>query len=292
MEITKNLRLRILGAGNVGMSIIQSFAQQGFVVTGIDVNEDVIHKGMKRVEKDLNRLVEKGKLADQDKKAISSRIRMTTDFGMTRDAEVVIEAIFEDIEVKKTIFQKLDDTVESPDALLLTNTSSLSVSEIAAATKRPARVAGMHFFNPVPLMKLVEVVRGVESSDDTIAKIVELTKLMGKVPIVCKDSPGFVVNRMMHCLILEACRIVEENVADLKDVDIGAKLGLGHPMGPFELMDFLDGLHLFRTVSEYLAKELNINRFSVPVWVKNYDRAGRTGRSAGKGFYDYTQNKK
>jgi 3-hydroxybutyryl-CoA dehydrogenase len=287
MEITKNLALRIVGAGNVGMSIIESFAQQGFQVVGIELNEDVIHKGMKRVEKNLDKLLAKGKLTDKDTKAILSRIKMTTDFGMVRDAEVVVEAVFEDIEVKKEMFQRLDKTVESKDALLLTNTSSLSISEIAAATKRPGRVAGMHFFNPVTVMKLVEVVRAVETSEDTVSKVVELAKLMGKVPIVCKDSPGFVVNRMLHILILEACRIAEENVAELKDIDVGAKLGLGHPMGPFELMDALDGVHLFRTVCEYLARELG-SRFQVPVWVKNYDRAGRTGKTAGKGFHDYT----
>ncbi|MDP2643759.1 MAG: 3-hydroxyacyl-CoA dehydrogenase family protein, partial [Desulfobacterales bacterium] len=148
------------------------------------------------------------------------------------------------------------------------------------------RVAGMHFFNPVPVMKLVEVVRGVESSEDTVAAVVELAKLMGKTPIVCKDSPGFVVNRLLHLLALEASRIVEEGVATARDVDTGAKLGLGHPMGPFEVFDFLDSLPLFKTVCDYLEQELG-ERFKVPVWVKNYVRAGRIGRVTGKGFHDY-----
>jgi len=288
MEIKKDLKLKVIGAGNVGMSIIEAFAQQGFHVQGIEVSEGVIKKGMEKVEKNLDKLVTKEKISSQEKNAVMSRIHMTVDFNAVKDAEVVIEAVFEDMQVKKDLFKKLDNTVEAQDALLLTNTSSLSISEIAAATARPQSVAGMHFFNPVPLMKLVEVVRGVESSDDTITKVAELARLMGKVPVVCKDSPGFVANRMMHALILEATRIVEENVTDAKGVDTAAKLGLGHPMGPFELIDFLDGLHLFRTVSEYLAQELG-SRFRVPVWVKNYDRAGRTGRSSGKGFYDYTK---
>lgn len=270
------------------MNIIQAFAQQGFHVQGIEINDNMIKEGTKRVEKDLDKLVAKEKMSAQEKEAVINRIYMTTDFNSVEDAEVVVEAVFEDIQVKKDLFKKLDTIVEAQDALLLTNTSSLSISEIAAATDRPENVAGMHFFNPVPLMKLVEVVRCVESSDDTIAKVADLVKLMGKVPVVCKDSPGFVVNRMMHALILEAARIVEENVADARDVDTAAKLGLGHPMGPFEVVDFLDGVHLFRTASEYLTQELG-SRFKVPVWVKNYDRSGRTGRSSGKGFHDYTK---
>lgn len=180
MEINKGLKLKVIGAGNVGMSIIEAFAQQGFNVVGIEVNDEVISRGKARVEKTLDKLVAKGKVSSEEKEAVLNRIHMTTDFEAVNDSDVVIEAIFEEIEIKKELFRRLDDTVKSDDALLLTNTSSLSVSEIASATKRPARVAGMHFFNPVPVMKLVEVVRGVESSDDTIKKVVDLAQLMGK----------------------------------------------------------------------------------------------------------------
>jgi 3-hydroxybutyryl-CoA dehydrogenase len=288
MVISKDMKLKVIGAGNVGMSIIEAFAQQAFNVVGIEISEKVIKRGMSRTEKNLEKLVAKGKMSDDEKVAMLKRIDMTTDFGRVKDADVVIEAVFEDMNVKKDLFEKLDETVESRQALLLTNTSSLSVSEISAATGRPEMVAGMHFFNPVPIMRLVEVIRGVDSSDTTIGDVVALAKLMGKTPIVCKDSPGFVVNRLMHIFVVEACRIAEEGVAELKDIDVGAKLGLGHPMGPFELMDFLDGLPLFKRVCDYLESELG-DRFKVPVWVKNYIRAGRTGRSSGKGFHDYTQ---
>lgn len=288
MEISKDIKIKIIGAGNVGMSIIETFAQQGFNIVGIEVSEEIIKRGLDRVAKNLAKLVKKEKISDEDKETIMKRIQMTTDFETVKDAEVVIEAIFEDMEVKKEMFARLDKTVESGEALLLTNTSSLSVSEIAAATKRPEMVAGMHFFNPVPVMKLVEVVRGAETSDDTVEKVVELAKLMGKVPIVCKDSAGFVVNRMLHILGLEACRIVEEGVASAKDVDTGAKLGLGHPMGPLELFDALDGVQLFGKVCNYLEQELG-SRFKVPIWVRNIIRAGRTGRSSGKGFHDYSK---
>jgi len=288
MKIDKELKLKVIGAGNVGMSIIEAFAQQGFNVVGIEINEEVIKRGTARVEKSLEKLVAKGKLPAEEKETILSRIQMTTDFEAMNDAEVVIEAIYEDMGIKKDLFKQMDNKVESDDALLLTNTSSLSISEIAAVTKRPDKVAGMHFFNPVPVMKLVEVIQGVGTSTDTINKVTELAKLMRKVPIICKDSPGFVVNRLFHMLIVEACKIVEEGVASAKDVDTGTKLGLGHPMGPFEVVDFLDSLPLFEKVCEYLESELG-SRFKVPVWVKNYNRAGRTGRSCGKGFYDYTQ---
>jgi len=178
--------------------------------------------------------------------------------------------------------------VTSREALLLTNTSSLSVSEIASVTKRPEMVAGMHFFNPVPVMKLVEVVRGVLTADATVEQVKKLAILMGKVPIVSADSPGFIVNRMMNALAVEATRIVEEGVGTVEDVDLGAKLGLGHPMGPLELFDYLNAIHLLQQVTDYMADELG-ERFRLPVWVKNLVRAGKIGKVSGRGFYDYSQ---
>ncbi|WP_028322787.1 3-hydroxyacyl-CoA dehydrogenase family protein [Desulfatiglans anilini] len=288
MQISKELNLIVIGAGNVGMSIIEAFARQGFNVIGIDLSEEVINRGRGKAEKSIAKSEEKGKISSEERVAVLRRIQMTTDFEVVRDADVVIEAVFENMEVKKELFKRLDNMVKSEEALLLTNTSSLSVSEIASATKRPDKVAGMHFFNPVPVMKLVEVIRGVESSADTISKVAELSELMEKRPIICTDSPGFVVNRLLHILAVEASKIVEEGVATARDVDTGAKLGLGHPMGPFEVFDFFDGVPLLKTVCDYLETELG-SRFKVPVWVKNYLRAGRTGRSCGKGFHDYTQ---
>lgn len=288
MEITKDLKVRIVGVGKVGMSIVQAFAQAGFRVHGMDIDQGNIDRGLKKVEQNLEALVSKGKIRADEKDAVLSRMELFTDLDHMQDADVVIEAVFENMDIKKETFQKIDKVVVSEDALLLTNTSSLSVSEIASATKRPEMVAGMHFFNPVPVMKLVEVVRGVLTSDGTVEQVKALAKLMGKAPIVSADSPGFIVNRMLNALVVEATRIVEEGVGTVEDVDIGAKLGLGHPMGPLELFDYLSAIHLLQHVTDYMSDELG-ERFRLPVWVKNLVRAGKVGRDSGRGFYDYSQ---
>lgn len=291
MEISKDIGLKVVGIGKVGMSIVQAFAQHGFSVYGVDLKQEVIDKGLKNVEKNLDGLVSKGKMNADQKDSILSKMDFSTDLETLGDAEVVIEAVFEDMEVKKEMFKRIDNLVSSKEALLLTNTSSLSVSEIASATSRPGQVAGMHFFNPVPVMRLVEVVRGALTSDETIDQVKKLAKLMGKTPILSDDSPAFIVNRLLNALACEAARIVEEGVGTVEDVDTGVKLGLGHPMGPFELFDFLNGIPLFLHVTEYMTDELG-DRFRVPVWVKNLARAGLTGRETGKGFYDYSQKGK
>ena len=288
MEILKDINLRVVGVGKVGMSIIQAFAQAGFNVVGMDIDQSNIERGRQLTEQNLSKLVGKGKIQDEEKDAIISRIELTTDLDRMHDADVIIEAVFEDIVVKKEIFQKIDKTVTSREALLLTNTSSLSVSEIASITQRPEMVAGMHFFNPVPVMKLVEVVRGVLTADATVEQVKTLATLMGKSPIVSGDSPGFIVNRMLNALTVEATRIVEEGVGTVEDVDLGAKLGLGHPMGPLELFDYLNAIHLLQHVTDYMSDELG-DRFRLPVWVKNLVRAGKIGKASGRGFYDYSQ---
>jgi 3-hydroxybutyryl-CoA dehydrogenase len=245
-------------------------------------------RGLKGVEKNLETLVGKGKISSEDRDGILSRMTLSTEFETIEDADVVIEAVFEDMALKKDVFQKIDEAVISKEALLLTNTSSMSVSEIASVTKRPAQVAGMHFFNPVPIMKLVEVVRAPLTSDETVEKVKELARLMGKSPIVSTDSPAFIVNRLLNALVCEASRIVEEGVGSVEDVDTGAKLGLGHPMGPFELFDYLNAIPLLLHVTDYMTEELG-DRFRMPVWVKNLVRAGMEGRRTGRGFYDYSQ---
>jgi len=243
------------------------------------------------VEKNLEGLVSKGKMNAQEKDTILSRMDFSTDLDIIGDAEVVIEAVFEDMDVKKETFRKIDNLVTSKEALLLTNTSSLSVSEIASVTKRPEQVAGMHFFNPVPIMKLVEIVRGTLTSDKTVEQVKDLARLMGKTPILSADSPAFIVNRLLNALACEAARIVEEGVGSVEDVDIGARLGLGHPMGPFQLFDFLNGIPLLLHVTDYMVEELG-ERFRMPVWVKNLARAGMVGQETGRGFYDYSQKGK
>ncbi len=286
MEITKDINLYILGAGKVGMSIVQAFAQEGFKVTAIDISENNLKTGLDKIKNNLDYLIDKGKFKKDQKELVMSRIKQSTNFDDLSNADIVIEAVFEDIDLKKILFRQMDNSIVSNEALLLTNTSSLSISAIASATKRPEYVAGMHFFNPVPVMKLVEIVRGVETSDDTVEKIIELAGLLNKTAIVAKDSPGFIVNRLLNALFIEACRIVEEGVGTPHDIDTGLKLGLGHPNGPFELVDNLDAIPLILHVCEYMSQELG-SRFKPPVWIKNYEKSGRTGKGSKKGIYEY-----
>ena len=279
MNISKDIVLRIVGIGSIGASIVQAFAQSGFTVHGIDIAKINIDNGFKRIEQNLDNLILKEKMDSREKEIILSRITLGTEMDSIRNADVIIEAIYEDLDAKKDIFYTIDTLVTSRKALLLTNTSSLSVSEIASATDRPEQVAGMHFFNPVPVMKLVEVVRGVLTSDRAINRIKDLALLMGKTPIMSADRPGFIVNRMLNALFVEASRIVEEGVGTVEDVDIGAKLGCGHPMGPFELFDYLNALPLLEHVTDYMAEELG-ERFRLPAWVKKL----ATENEAGKGI--------
>jgi 3-hydroxybutyryl-CoA dehydrogenase len=262
--VSTQSKIKIIGTGKVGMSIFQAFAQQGFSPVGIEIDSRARETAIKSIEKNLSSLVEKGKMSAETKKGILSRMTLVDDLSAALDADVVIEAVFEDMDTKKELFKKVDQLDLPPHTLFLTNTSSLSVTEIASVTRRADRCAGMHFFNPVPIMKLVEVIRGAETSEETIDKVKELTRLLGKVPIVSKDSPAFIVNRMLNALACEAARIVEEGVGSIEDVDTGAKLGLGHPMGPFELFDYLNGIGLLVHVTEYMEKELG-SRFRMPV---------------------------
>lgn len=288
--LSKNSKIVIIGIGKVGSSILQTFAQQEFSPFGIEIDQGARDRAIQNIEKNLSRLVEKGKISHEVKKEILNRIILTDEISKAQDADVIIEAVFEDINIKKELFKSLDMMNLPSHTLLLTNTSSLSVTEISSATRRPDRCAGMHFFNPVTVMKLVEVIRGTETSDETISNVKHLAQLLDKVPIVSKDSPAFIVNRMLNALACEAARIVEEGVGTIEDVDTGAKLGLGHPMGPFELFDYLNAVGLLVHVTEYMEKELG-PRFRMPVWVKNLARAGRFGRDYGKGFYEYSQKK-
>jgi len=283
MDISRDIELRIVGIGRVGASIVQAFAQSGFTVHGIDINKTKTDNGLKQIEQSLDNLVLKEKMDRREQEIILSRITLGTKLETIRNADVIIETIYEDLDAKKDIFHTIDTLVTSRKALLLTNTSSLSVSEIASATNRPEQVAGMHFFNPVPVMKLVEVVRGVLTSNSTIDLIKDLALLMGKTPIISADRPGFIVNRMLNALFVEASRIVEEGVGTLEDVDIGARLGCGHPMGPFELLDYLNALPLLEHVTDYMAEELG-ERFRLPAWVKKLAEGNKAGKGIKK-FY-------
>ena len=277
----------VLGAGSMGNGIAQVAAQAGYQVVMRDIEDRFVENGLKAIQKFLTKSVEKGKMTEDQKKGVLSKIKGTTRMEDLKDVDFVIEAVFEDLDLKKNIFKQLDELTR-PEVILTTNTSSMSITEIAMSSKRPEKVAGMHFFNPAPLMRLVEVIRGYDTNDETIRTVMEMAKKMGKEPIeVKKDTPGFVVNRLMTPHFVEAIKMLEEGVASVEDIDKAVKLGLNYPMGPFELMD-LTGVDIAHHVMEYLYKELNKeSKWSVPTLMKSMIRAGKLGRKTGAGWYKY-----
>lgn len=276
----------IVGAGSMGTGIANLAAINGFNVILRDIEERFIEGALHRMSKFMAKSVSKGKMTEEQKQAVLGRIQTTIDLEDMKDADIVIEAVVEDLELKKDVFSKLDAIVRD-GVILTTNTSSMSITEIAAATNRPELVAGMHFFNPAQLMKLVEVVRGLNTSDETVQELKALSRRLAKEPVeVKKDSPGFIVNRIMLPQFIEAIKLVEEGVASYEDIDKAVKLGLNYPMGPFELQDFA-GVDIGYHVMEYFKEEFSNNHFAPPLLLKQLVRAGRLGRKTGAGFYDY-----
>jgi 3-hydroxybutyryl-CoA dehydrogenase len=277
----------VLGAGSMGNGIAQVAAQAGYQVIMRDIEDRFVENGLKAIDKFLAKSVEKGKMAEDQKKAIFGRIKGTTKMEDLKGVDFVIEAVFEDLNLKREVFKALDG-VTRPDVLLTTNTSSMSVTEIAMATKRPDKVAGMHFFNPAPLMKLVEVIRAFHTSDEAVRVVMDMAKRMGKEPVeVKKDTPGFIVNRLMIPHLVEAIEMVEQGVASMEDIDKAVKLGLNYPMGPFELMD-LTGIDICHHVADYLYRELpKESKWSIPTLLKSMIRAGKLGRKTAGGWYKY-----
>jgi 3-hydroxybutyryl-CoA dehydrogenase len=284
MEIRK---LGVVGAGTMGNGIAQLAAQIGCDVVMRDIEDSFVQRGMNSIDKFLAKSVEKGKIKEAEKIAIMGRIKGTTKMADLKDVDLVVEAVIENLDLKKQVFKELDELCR-PEVILASNTSSMSITEIAVATKRPDRVCGVHFFNPVPIMRLVEIIRGFATSDATVATATQLAKKMGKITVeVKKDSPGFIVNRIMMPHFIEAIKIVEEGIASVQDVDIAVKNGLNYPMGPFELMD-LTGIDIAYFVTEYFYKELNKeSKWSSPNLLKTMVRANRLGRKTGGGWYDY-----
>jgi 3-hydroxybutyryl-CoA dehydrogenase len=284
MQVNK---VGVVGAGTMGNGIAQLAAVIGCDVIMRDINDDFVERGIKNIDNFLSKSVEKGKLQADEKVAIMGRIKGTTDVSDLKDVDFVIEAVLEDLDLKKNVFQELDELCR-PEVVLSSNTSSMSITEIAAATKRPDKVCGVHFFNPAPLMKLVEIIRGYETSDETVATATDIAKKMGKVTVeIKKDTPGFIVNRVMIPHFIEAIKIVEEGIATIEDVDTAVKNGLNYPMGPFELMD-LTGIDIAYFVMEYFYKELNKeSKWSSPGLLKSVIRAGKLGRKTGAGWYEY-----
>ena len=276
----------VVGAGAMGSGIAQVAATAGYNVIMRDIEDRFVERGMNGIEKFLTKSVQKGKVTEDQKKEILGRIKGTTNLEDLKDVDYVIEAVIENLDLKKEVFKALDGMCR-PEVVLTSNTSSMSITEIAEATNRPDKVAGMHFFNPAPIMKLVEIIHGYKTSDETIKVVFEVTEKMGKVPVeVKKDSPGFIVNRIMIPHMLEAIKIVEEGIATPEDVDKAVKLGLNYPMGPFELMD-LTGIDIAYHVTEYFFKELNKElKWVSPNLLKTMIRAGRLGKKTGGGWYD------
>ncbi len=275
----------VCGAGLMGNGIAQTAASAGFDVVLMEVAEAPLQRGLASIAKSLDKFVEKGKLPQSERDAIVGRIKGTTAIADLKHCDLVIEAIVENPEAKKSLFKQLDDLL-APHAIICTNTSSFCVIELAATTKRPNRVAGLHFFNPVPIMKLVEVVRTIATTQDTIDELYAFAKTLGKEPILAQDTPGFVVNRLLIPYLLYAIRCYEGGLASKEDIDKGMKLGCGYPMGPLELLDFV-GLDTTYYIAQIMFEEFKDPMMAAPPLLKRMVLAGRHGRKSGKGFYDY-----
>lgn len=280
----------IVGAGSMGAGIANLAALNGFNVVLRDIEELYLEGALNRIDQFMEKSIARGKMTEDQKQETLGRIKKTTKLEDLKEVDVVIEAVIEDLALKKEVFSQLDKIVRE-DVILATNTSSMSITEIAAATSRPERVAGMHFFNPAQLMKLVEVVRGYETSDETVSALKALSEQLQKEVVeVKKDTPGFIVNRIMVPQFIEAIRLLEEGVASAEDIDKAVKFGLNYPMGPFELQDYA-GVDIGYYVMEYFSKEFNDARFAPPLLMKQMMRAGRFGKKSGAGFYNYEEKK-
>jgi 3-hydroxybutyryl-CoA dehydrogenase len=275
----------VVGAGTMGNGIAQVAARAGFQVVMRDVGEDFLARGMTAIERSLQRDVDKERLAAAEKQAIVERIRTTTELSQLRDAFLIVEAVTENLKVKTEVFKLLDE-IATGHAILASNTSSISITRLGAATRRPDKVIGMHFMNPVPVMKLVEIIRGAATSDQTYEKIHGLTEKLGKVPLECNDSPGFISNRVLMPMINEAVFALYEGVASRESIDGIMKLGMNHPMGPLTLADFI-GLDVCLAIMNVLHDGFGDSKYRPCPLLKRYVDAGWLGKKSGRGFYEY-----
>jgi 3-hydroxybutyryl-CoA dehydrogenase len=279
-------KVGVCGLGLMGSGIAQVAATSGYEVVALEAIQPALEKGLAGIKKSLDKFVEKGTLQAAHRDATLGRLKTTTTVDDLKGCDLVIEAIVENMPAKKELFAKLD-TLLAPHAIICSNTSSLCVIEMAAATKRPKQIAGLHFFNPVPLMKLVEVVKTIITSQETIDTLYDFAKKLGKVPILAQDTPGFIVNRLLVPYLIYAIRVYEQGLASKEDIDAGMKLGCGYPMGPLTLLDFV-GLDTTYYIAEIMFDEFKDPMFAPPPLLKRMVLAGQHGRKSGKGFYDYT----
>lgn len=278
-------KIFVIGAGTMGSGIVQAFAQKGYEVIVRDIKDEFVDRGIATINKNLSKLVAKGKVTEEFKENVLSKITGTTDLNLAADCDLVIEAAVENMEIKKDIFSQLDKICKV-ETILASNTSSLSITEVASVTNRPDRVIGMHFFNPATIMKLVEVIKGMATSQETFDKVKELSFAIGKEPVEVAEAPGFVVNRILIPMINEAVGIFAEGVASVEDIGTAMKLGANHPMGPLALGDLI-GLDVCLAIMDVLYNETGDTKYRAHSLLRKYVRAGWLGRKSGKGFYDY-----
>jgi 3-hydroxybutyryl-CoA dehydrogenase len=276
----------VVGCGLMGSGIAQSAAQSGFDTVVTEVSQPLLDRGVARINDAWDAMLAKGKLTEEERATARSRLHPTLEMADLAGCDLVIEAVIEQKDEKLKIFRALDGLL-GPDALIASNTSSLPITDLAAATKRPAQVAGLHFFNPVPVMKLVEIVRALETSDQTIATLQGFAQALGKTPIVAKDTAGFVVNFLLIPYLLGAIRMYESGVATMEDIDTAMRLGTGYPMGPFTLLDYV-GLDTTLFAAEVIYAENPDPAYAPPALLRRMVAAGRLGRKSGRGFYDYS----
>ena len=281
-------RVGVLGCGLMGSGIAQTAATAGLTTLVRDVEDGLLARGESAIQKSLDKLVEKGKLDAATRERAMAQLTFTTDLGDLAECDLVVEAVTEDLGLKNDLWRALDD-VCPPSTIFASNTSSLSIGAMAAATRRPDRMVGLHFFNPVPLMPLVEVVRAVTTSPDVLERVTAFARRLGKEPIAARDRSGFVVNRLLVPYLLDAVRALEQGVASASDIDRGMQLGCGHPMGPLALLDLV-GLDTVSRIAEIMFDEYRERRYAPPPILRRLVTAGHLGRKSGRGFYDYASD--